>query len=154
MTERDLAGYAGKPPHPRWPGDARLALQFVLNVEEGAESCVLNGDAQSEAYLHELPGRPARIGERDLSVEGLYEYGSRAGIWRILDLFAETELTLGDRLPARPAASPPRLRLFDDVRHLLSLCPHIAPSLRNLPFGPWPSGPSPRRFFRSSSYIW
>ena len=85
MAERDLAGYGGKPPHPHWPGDARVALQFVLNVEEGAESCVLNGDPQSEAYLHELPGRPARIGERDLSVEGLYEYGSRAGVWRILE---------------------------------------------------------------------
>ncbi|MDH4563803.1 polysaccharide deacetylase family protein [Pseudomonas sp. BN411] len=94
MAERDLAGYSGKPPHPHWPGDARVALQFVLNVEEGAESCVLNGDAQSEAYLHELPGRPARIGERDLSVEGLYEYGSRAGVWRILDLFAERGLPL------------------------------------------------------------
>ena len=94
MAERDLAGYGGKPPHPRWPGDARVALQFVLNVEEGAESCVLNGDPQSEAYLHELPGRPARGGERDLSVEGLYEYGSRAGIWRILDLFAERGLPL------------------------------------------------------------
>ncbi|MDH4873461.1 allantoinase PuuE [Pseudomonas sp. BN515] len=94
MAERDLAGYGGKPPHPHWPGDARVALQFVLNVEEGAESCVLNGDPQSEAYLHELPGRPARIGERDLSVEGLYEYGSRAGVWRILDLFAERGLPL------------------------------------------------------------
>ena len=49
MVERDLLGYGGKPPHPRWPGGARIAVQFVLNVEEGAESCVLNGDAQSEA---------------------------------------------------------------------------------------------------------
>lgn len=87
MSERDLVGYSGRPPHPRWPGDARLALQFVLNIEEGAESSVLNGDAQSEAYLHELPGRPPRAGERDLSVEGMYEYGSRAGVWRLLELF-------------------------------------------------------------------
>ncbi|MCP5164878.1 MAG: polysaccharide deacetylase family protein [Pseudomonadales bacterium] len=94
MTSRDLAGYAGKPPHPGWPGSARLALQFVLNIEEGAESCVLNGDACSEAYLHELPGRPARQGQRDLSVESLYEYGSRAGVWRILELFRSRDLPL------------------------------------------------------------
>jgi putative urate catabolism protein len=87
MTERDLVGYGRRPPLPRWPHEARLAVQFVLNIEEGAESGILNGDAQSEAWLHELPGRPPRAGERDLSVEGMYEYGSRAGIWRILDLF-------------------------------------------------------------------
>jgi len=87
MSERDLVGYGGRPPHPRWPGGARVAVQFVLNIEEGAESSVLNGDDRSEAWLHELPGRPARIGERDLSVEGMYEYGSRAGVWRILELF-------------------------------------------------------------------
>ena len=91
---RDLIGYAGRPPHPRWPGGARVAVQFVLNIEAGAESCILNGDACSEAYLHELPGRPAREGERDLSVEGLYEYGARAGFWRLLDLFAARDLPL------------------------------------------------------------
>jgi peptidoglycan/xylan/chitin deacetylase (PgdA/CDA1 family) len=69
-------------------------VQFVLNIEEGAESCLLNGDAQSEAWLHELPGRPARTGERDLSVEGMYEYGSRAGVWRILELFSVRGLPL------------------------------------------------------------
>jgi putative urate catabolism protein len=94
MAERDLVGYGGHPPQPHWPGNARIALQFVLNVEEGAESCILNGDAQSEAYLHELPGRPPRLGERDLSVEGMYEYGSRAGVWRILELFNARGLPL------------------------------------------------------------
>jgi len=94
MPERDLVGYGGRPPHPRWPGEARVALQFVLNVEEGAESSILNGDAQSEVWLHELPGRPQRIGERDLSVEGMYEYGARAGIWRILQLFQDRGLPL------------------------------------------------------------
>lgn len=94
MAARDLAGYAGNPPHPHWPGDARIAVQFVLNVEEGAEQSILNGDDQSEGYLHELPGRPPRLGERDLSVEGMYEYGSRAGAWRILDLFAARDLPL------------------------------------------------------------
>lgn len=94
MAARDLVGYGRHPPHPRWPGGARVAVQFVLNIEEGAESCLLNGDAQSEAWLHELPGRPARTGERDLSVEGMYEYGSRAGVWRILELFSVRGLPL------------------------------------------------------------
>jgi len=94
MPERDLIGYGGSPPHAGWPGEARVAVQFVLNIEAGAESCILNGDDRSESYLHELPGRPARLGERDLSVESLYEYGARAGVWRILDLFGERGLPL------------------------------------------------------------
>lgn len=94
IPARDLIGYAGRPPHPRWPGGARVAVQFVLNIEAGAESCILNGDARSESYLHELPGRPAREGERDLSVEGMYEYGARAGVWRLLDLFGTRGLPL------------------------------------------------------------
>lgn len=94
MSERNLVGYGSSPPHPRWPGQARVAVQFVLNVEEGAESCILNGDPRSEAYLHELRGRPAREGERDPSVEGMYEYGSRAGVWRILGLFRVRGLPL------------------------------------------------------------
>jgi len=94
MPERDLVGYGGRPPHARWPDEARVAVQFVLNIEEGGERSVLEGDATSEEYLHELPGRPAREGERDLSVEGMYEYGSRAGVWRVLELFRERELPL------------------------------------------------------------
>lgn len=94
MGERDLVGYGGRPPHPHWPGEARVAVQFVLNIEEGAERTILNGDEQSESYLHELPGRPSRLGERDLSVEGMYEYGSRAGVWRILELFRARNLLL------------------------------------------------------------
>jgi len=91
---RDLIGYRGRPPHPHWPGEARVAVQFVLNIEEGAERSILNGDVQSENYLHELPGRPPRKGERDLSVESMYEYGSRVGVWRILDLFRVRDLPL------------------------------------------------------------
>jgi allantoinase len=92
--DRDLVGYGGEPPQAQWPGDARVALQFVLNIEEGAELSVVEGDEGSEAYLHELPGRPARVGERDWSVEGMYEYGSRAGVWRLLELFAARDLPL------------------------------------------------------------
>lgn len=94
MSERDLIGYGAKPPHPHWPRDARVAVQFVLNIEEGAESSPLNGDTVSESYLHELPGRPPRTAERDLSVESMYEYGSRAGVWRILELFNTRNLPL------------------------------------------------------------
>jgi len=94
MDARDLLGYGGHPPQARWPGNARLALQFVLNVEEGAETSIVNGDDRSEAYLHELPGRAARVGERDPSIESLYEYGSRAGVWRILELFRARGLPL------------------------------------------------------------
>lgn len=94
MPARDLTGYGNAPPHPHWPGAARVALQFVLNIEEGAESSVLNGDARSESYLHELPGRPPREAERDWSVESMYEYGARAGVWRLLDLFGERGLPL------------------------------------------------------------
>ncbi len=94
MQKRDLAGYSGKPPHPKWPNSARLAVQFVLNIEEGAEQTIVNGDQQSESYLHEILGRPQRMGERDLSVEQFYEYGSRAGFWRILQLFQARKLPL------------------------------------------------------------
>lgn len=94
MPARELTGYGNSPPHPHWPGGARVAVQFVLNIEEGAESSVLNGDARSESYLHELPGRPSREAERDWSVESMYEYGVRAGVWRVLDLFGERSLPL------------------------------------------------------------
>lgn len=107
--DRDLVGYGGRPPHPQWPGGARVALQCVLNVEEGAESSVLNGDAGSEAYLHELYGRPSRIGARDPSVESLYGYGSRAGVWRVLDLFEERGLPLTAFVVGRALELNPRV---------------------------------------------
>jgi putative urate catabolism protein len=84
---RDLAGYAGAPPQARWPGDARVAVQFVLNTEEGGENCVLHGDTASEAFLSEIIGAQPFEGARHMSMESIYEYGSRAGAWRILDLF-------------------------------------------------------------------
>jgi putative urate catabolism protein len=86
---RDLKGYAGRPPHPRWPGGARLALQFVLNLEEGGENCVLHGDRASEAFLSEIVGAVPFDGQRHLSMESIYEFGARAGAWRVLDLFRD-----------------------------------------------------------------
>ena len=84
---RDLIGYANNPPHPHWPGDARIALSFVLNYEEGGERNVLHGDKESEAFLSEMVSAQPLLGERNLCMESLYEYGSRAGVWRLLKLF-------------------------------------------------------------------
>ncbi len=84
---RDLRGYGANPPDPRWPGGARLALQIVLNYEEGGENCVLHGDPASEAFLSEIVGANAREGVRHMSMESLYEYGSRVGVWRLKNLF-------------------------------------------------------------------
>jgi allantoinase len=90
---RDLIGYGRKPPHAQWPGEARVALQFVLNYEEGAENCVLHGDAASETFLSEIIGAQA-FTMRHMSMESLYEYGSRAGLWRVLRIFEERKLPL------------------------------------------------------------
>jgi len=90
---RDLAGYGRTLPHARWPGGARIAVQFVLNYEEGAEACVLHGDAGSEQFLSEM-SNPASYPARHLSMEGIYEYGSRAGVWRILREFEKRRLPL------------------------------------------------------------
>ena len=83
---RDLVGYGTDVPHARWPNGARMAVQFVLNVEEGGENSVLHGDAASEQFLSEM-FNPAAYPDRHLSMEGIYEYGSRAGVWRILREF-------------------------------------------------------------------
>ena len=86
---RDLRGYGATPPDPRWPGGAKLTLSFVVNYEEGGENTVLNGDRGSELYLHEVPGGSPVIGERNRSVESQFDYGARAGVWRIMRLFAQ-----------------------------------------------------------------
>jgi allantoinase len=90
---RDLVGYGRTPPHAQWPGAARVAVQFVLNYEEGGENAVLHGDAGSEQFLSEMFNPPA-FAERHLSMEGIYEYGSRAGAWRILREFEKRGLPL------------------------------------------------------------
>lgn len=95
MTDypRDLIGYSAHPPHPRWPNDARLALQIVLNYEEGAENSVLHGDPASETFLSEIIGAQA-FEARHMSMESLYEYGSRAGAWRVLREFDKRKIPL------------------------------------------------------------
>ena len=90
---RDLIGYGRNPPDARWPGKARIAVQFVLNYEEGGENSVLHGDAGSEQFLSELFS-PAAYPARHLSMESIYEYGSRAGVWRILREFEQRGLPL------------------------------------------------------------
>jgi putative urate catabolism protein len=90
---RDLIGYGRKPPHARWPGNARIAVQFVLNYEEGGESSVLHGDAGSEQFLSEM-FNPAAYPDRHLSMESIYEYGSRVGVWRLLREFEKRGLPL------------------------------------------------------------
>ncbi len=89
---RDLKGYGPKPPHPRWPDNARLALQIVLNYEEGGENCLLHGDSASEAFLSEITNAEAREGVRHMSMESLYEYGSRVGVWRLKKLFDQYKI--------------------------------------------------------------
>ena len=85
---RDMVGYGAAPPEPRWPNGARIAVQFVINYEEGAENCVLNGDAGSEAFLSEMVGASS-VPARAMAMESLYEYGSRAGFWRLHRIFSE-----------------------------------------------------------------
>ena len=91
---RDMIGYGATPPDPRWPNGARLALQIVLNYEEGAERSVLHGDPASETFLSEIVGAEGFTGVRHLSMESLYEYGSRVGVWRLLRVFQQRKLPL------------------------------------------------------------
>jgi allantoinase len=90
---RDLAGYGRNPPHAQWPGKARIALQFVLNYEEGGENSVLHGDAGSEMFLSEMFNPPS-FADRHLTMESIYEYGARVGVWRILREFEKRGLPL------------------------------------------------------------
>ncbi len=89
---RDLRGYGQYPPHPQWPNQARIALQFVINYEEGGENCILHGDAASEAFLSEIIGAQPFPGLRHMSMESIYEYGSRAGFWRLHRLFTRRQI--------------------------------------------------------------
>ncbi len=90
--DRDLRGYGKDAPDPRWPGRARVAVQFVVNYEEGGENCVLHGDAASEAFLSEIPAAVPFVGQRHLNMESIYEYGARVGFWRLMRIFEERAL--------------------------------------------------------------
>ena len=80
---RDLSGYGRTPPDPQWPGDGVIAVQFIVNYEEGGENSILHGDAASEAFLSEIIGAQPRPGQRHMNMESIYEYGARAGFWRV-----------------------------------------------------------------------
>lgn len=106
---RDLVGYGANPPQANWPGGARIAVQFVIAYEEGGENCVLHGDKASETYISEIIGAPA-FEARHLSMESIYEYGTRAGFWRILKEFEKrgikgTALAIGMALERYPEAA-------------------------------------------------
>jgi peptidoglycan/xylan/chitin deacetylase (PgdA/CDA1 family) len=108
---RDLTGYGRHPPSAHWPNNARIAVSFVINYEEGAERTVLNGDAESESSLWEQGGdRPGRPGQRAINAESDYEYGSRVGIWRLLNLFEAhrmpiTAYAVGQALERNPGVA-------------------------------------------------
>jgi len=91
---RDLVGYGRTPPDPKWPGGARLALQIVLNYEEGGERSILHGDEEAEAFLGEVVGMTPLRGVRNVQVESMYEYGSRAGFWRLMRIFAARQIPI------------------------------------------------------------
>lgn len=91
---RDLIGYGTTPPDPDWPGGARIAVQFVMNYEEGGENCILHGDSCAETFLSEIVNAPTIMGARHMSMESLYEYGSRVGVWRLLNLFSGQDIPI------------------------------------------------------------
>ena len=91
---REMSGYGKDSIHPKWPNKAKIAVQFVLNYEEGGENSILHGDEASETFLSEIIGAKAYVGERHMSMESIYEYGSRAGVWRILRLFKEFDIPI------------------------------------------------------------
>ena len=111
MTDypRDLRGYGAEPPAADWPDGARTAVQFVINYEEGAENCVLHGDTASEAFLSEIVGAAPVEGQRHMNMESLYEYGSRAGFWRLHRLFT------GNKVPVTVFAVAMALQRNPDV---------------------------------------
>ena len=90
---RDLVGYGANPPDPKWPNGAKVALNLVLNYEEGGENCLLHGDNESEKLLSEIVGAGAIVGQRHANMESLYDYGARAGFWRLQRLLTRKEVT-------------------------------------------------------------
>lgn len=115
---RDLVGYGPNPPKADWPGGARIAVQFVLNYEEGGENCILHGDQASEAFLSEIVSAQPLLGVRHISIEQLYEYGSRVGVWRILRLFEKNQIPLTIYAVAMAAERHPQaIKAMVDAGH-------------------------------------
>ncbi|OIQ31405.1 MAG: OHCU decarboxylase [Alphaproteobacteria bacterium MedPE-SWcel] len=113
---RDMRGFGAHAPHPHWPNDAKIAVQFVLNYEEGGENCVLHGDAASEAFLSDIPGAAQWVGQRHWNMESIYEYGARAGFWRLHRLFTKVEVPLTIYGVATALArSPEQLQAMKDA---------------------------------------
>ncbi|MCW5868031.1 MAG: allantoinase PuuE [Candidatus Eremiobacteraeota bacterium] len=119
---RDYVGYGQHPPHPKWPGNARVAVQVVLNYEEGGENCVLNGDPAAETFLSEIINAP-RVEGRHMSMEQIYEYGSRAGVWRLLRLFRKYKIPVTIFAVALALEKYPEMaRIFVEEGH--EICSH------------------------------
>ncbi|WP_433758612.1 allantoinase PuuE [Nocardia sp. CA-135398] len=117
MGERDFVGYGATPPDPQWPDGAKIAVQFVLNYEEGAEHNVLDGDPHSETFLSEMTPAQA-FPNRHMSMESLYEYGSRAGLWRVLRVFERRDLPLTIFAVARAMQrNPEAVAAFRELGH-------------------------------------
>lgn len=117
---RDMIGYGAEPPHAQWPNGAKIAVSFVLNYEEGGENCVLHGDKASEAFLSEIIGAQPIPDARHMNMESIYEYGSRAGVWRLLRLFQEFNMPLtvyavGMALERYPALAEEFVRMGHEV---------------------------------------
>ena len=91
---RDMTGYGAHPPQAQWPGGAKIAVQIVLNYEEGGENCVLHGDPASEAFLSEITGAQPWVGQRHWNMESIYEYGARAGFWRVHRMLGDLPITV------------------------------------------------------------
>lgn len=120
---RNLIGYGATPPHPHWPGEARIAVSFVLNYEEGGERNILHGDTESEAFLSEIPGAQPLSGVRNMSMESCYEYGSRAGVWRLLRLFEKHRIPMTVFAVAMAAERHPDvIKAMADAGH--EICSH------------------------------
>jgi len=119
---RDMIGYANKPVNANWPNKAKIALQFVLNYEEGAESSILHGDIASEVFLSEM-SNPTAFTSRHKSMESLYEYGSRVGVWRILELFKSFDVPVTIFAVAMAVARNPKLAEYLAL-HNYDICSH------------------------------
>ena len=120
---RDLIGYGAHPPHANWPGGARIALQFVINYEEGGENSILHGDRGAETFLSEIINAPTVDGARHMSMESIYEYGSRVGVWRLLRLFQKYDVPVTVFAVATALARHPELaQAFVEAGH--EICSH------------------------------